>query len=80
MGQSKQAFMPTKDPSELVLSNGIKQMNDFLNRIKQFETITQDSLKDLWRIKDVAFVPLEVRVDVQEYIIGLFDILKPDTQ
>jgi hypothetical protein len=25
-------------------------------------------------------VPLEVRVDVQEYIPGLFDILKPDSQ
>jgi hypothetical protein len=35
-------------------------------------------MKDLWKIKDVSFVPLEVRVDVQEYIAGLFDILKPD--
>jgi|LauGreDrversion4_2_1035121.scaffolds.fasta_scaffold47531_2 WASH complex subunit 7, N-terminal len=37
-------------------------------------------MKDLWRIKDVAFSPLEVRTDVQEYILGMFDILKPDAQ
>ena len=53
-------------------------MNEFLNKIQKFESITQDRMKDLWRIKDVAFVPLEVRVDVQEYIAGLFDILKPE--
>jgi len=53
-------------------------MNDFLSKVQKFESITQDRMKDLWRIKDVAFVPLEVRVDVQEYIVGLFDILKPD--
>lgn len=53
-------------------------MNDFLSKVQNFETITQDRMKDLWKIKDVAFVPLEVRVDVQEYIAGLYDILKPD--
>ncbi len=47
--------------------------------MQKFEQITNDQMKDLWRIKDVAFAPLEVRVDVQEYILGLFDILKPDT-
>ena len=53
-------------------------MNDFLTKVQRFESITQDRMKDLWKIKDVAFTPLEVRVDVQEYIAGLFDILKPD--
>ena len=53
-------------------------MNEFLKKINQFEQITNDQLKDAWKIKDLAFVPLEVRVDVQEYIPGLFDILKPD--
>ena len=28
----------------------------------------------------MAFAPLEVKVDVQEYIPGLFDILKPNDQ
>jgi hypothetical protein len=53
-------------------------MNEFLTKVQKFETITQDRMKDLWKIKDVSFVPLEVRVDVQEYIAGLFDVLKPD--
>ena len=39
-------------------------MNDFLRKVSQFEQITNDQLKDAWRIKDLAFVPLEVRVDV----------------
>jgi hypothetical protein len=59
---------------------GVNNMNDFLRKVSQFEQITNDQLKDVWRIKDLAFVPLEVRVDVQEYIPGLFDILKPDSQ
>jgi hypothetical protein len=58
---------------------GVNNMNDFLRKVNQFEQITNDQLKDVWRIKDLAFVPLEVRVDVQEYIPGLFDILKPDS-
>jgi hypothetical protein len=58
---------------------GVNNINDFLRKVSQFEQITNDQLKDVWRIKDLAFVPLEVRVDVQEYIPGLFDILKPDS-
>lgn len=69
-----------KDPAEMIFENGVTSMNEFLNKVAKFESITNDQMKDLWRIKDVAFVPLEVRVDVQEYILGLFDILKPDTQ
>jgi hypothetical protein len=57
-------FLPQKDPAEAIFDKGLNQMNDFLNKVKQFERITQDSLKDLWRIRDVAFVPLEVTVDV----------------
>ena len=73
-------FIPKKDPAELIFDNGVTSMNDFLAKVLKFESITQDQMKDLWRIKDVAFSPLEVRTDVQEYILGLFDILKPDTQ
>ncbi len=39
-------------------------MNEFLNKVQKFEAITNEQMKDLWRIKEVAFVPLEVRVDV----------------
>jgi hypothetical protein len=76
--QEDMSFIPTKDPAERIFDQGVSSMNEFLSKVQKFETITQDRMKDLWRIKDVAFVPLEVRVDVQEYIAGLFDILKPD--
>ena len=33
-------------------------------------------MSDLWHIKDLAFQPLRVQLDIQEYIPGLFDILK----
>lgn len=48
-------FIPSKDPAEMIFERGLHSMNEFLNRVKQFESITQDSLKDLWRIRDVAF-------------------------
>jgi len=35
---------------------------------------------DAWKIKDMAFTPLETKVDVQEYVPGLFDILKVDAR
>lgn len=53
-------------------------MNEFLDKINKFEKITNNSLTDLWKIKDFAFQPLKVRIDIQEYMPGLFDILKPD--
>lgn len=52
-------------------------MNAFIAKVNEFEDITNAQLKDLWRIKDVAFQPLNVTLDIQEYIPGLFDILKP---
>lgn len=48
----------------MIFENGVTSMNEFLNKVQKFESITQDQMKDLWRIKDVAFSPLEVRVDV----------------
>ena len=35
-------------------------------------------MTDIWRIKDLAFQPLQVQLDIQEYISGLFDVLKPN--
>lgn len=72
------AYIPQRDPAEAMLEGGIQNVNSFLKRIKEFENITNEQLKDLWRIRDLAFAPLEVKVDVQEYIPGLFDILKPN--
>ena len=33
-------------------------------------------MTDQWKIKDLAFQPLKVQLDIQEYLPGLFDILK----
>ena len=52
-------------------------MNDFIAKVNNFENITNTQMRDLWRIKDVGFQPLQVSLDIQEYIPGLFDILKP---
>lgn len=51
-------------------------MNEFLGQINKFEKIINTTLSDLWRIKDTAFQPLKVSIDVQEYMPGLFDILR----
>lgn len=51
-------------------------MNDFLGEINKFEKIINTTMCDLWRIKDTAFQPLKVSIDVQEYMPGLFDILR----
>jgi len=39
-------------------------MNDFLEQINKFEKITNNRLIDLWRIKDTAFSPLKVSIDI----------------
>jgi hypothetical protein len=38
-----------------VFDKGKDELNDFISRVNQFEEITNASLKDLWRIKDVGF-------------------------
>lgn len=53
-------------------------MNEFLEKINQFEKITNSRLLDMWRIKDTAFQPLKVSIDIQEYMPGLFDLLKSE--
>lgn len=66
------------DYPKVVFDEGVKNMNEFLSKIKQFEQITNQHMTDIWRIKDLAFQPLQVSLDIQEYISGLFDILKPN--
>jgi WASH complex subunit 7 len=68
------------DYTKVVFDEGVSNMNEFLNNIKQFEQITNQHMTDIWRIKDLAFQPLHVSLDIQEYISGLFDILKPTQQ
>jgi len=61
-----------------VFDEGVKNMNDFLDQVNKFEKITNARLIDLWRIKDTAFQPFNVSIDIQEYMPGLFDLLKPE--
>ena len=56
----------------------MKNMQKFLDDINQFERITNSRIADMWRIKDTAFQPLKVSIDIQEYMPGLFDLLKPE--
>ena len=44
--------------AELVFDQGVKNMNDFTTKIKQFEQITNKHMRDIWKIKDLAFQPL----------------------
>lgn len=66
------------DYTKVVFDEGVNNMNEFLTKIKQFEQITNQHMTDIWRIKDLAFQPLQVSLDIQEYISGLFDILRPN--
>jgi hypothetical protein len=62
----------------IVLEDSIKDMNEFLGNLNKFEKITNSRLVDLWQIKDTAFQPLRMSIDVQEYMPGLFDLLNPN--
>ena len=54
----------------------MENVNNFLKKVREFEEITNRQITDMWRIKDMAFQPLKVQLDIQEYIPGLFDILR----
>ena len=59
-----------------MFDDSISNVNLFMQSIAKFEMTTNNQMTDLWRIKDMAFQPLRVELDIQEYIPGLFDILK----
>jgi len=65
-----------EDPAEQIFDDNVANVNAFLTQIQKFESSTNSDITDLWRIKDMAFQPLKVQLDIQEYIPGLFDILK----
>jgi len=47
-----------------VLDDSINDMNEFLGNLNKFEKITNSRLIDLWQIKDTAFQPLRMSIDV----------------
>jgi len=50
-------------------------MNEYLDQLNKFENITNNTLVDIWKIKDTAFSPLSVKLDTEEYMPGLLDLL-----
>ena len=48
--QTQEIYIPTKDPTETIFENGLQNMNDFLSKVQKFESVTQDRMKDLWRL------------------------------
>ena len=51
-------------------------MNTFYEKVNKFEMITSSSLMDAWKQHGSSFHPIKVKLDLQEYIPGLFDLIK----
>jgi hypothetical protein len=62
--QSLYHYYLLEKPQEEVFEKGVKNMNNFLDQINKYEKITNSRLVDLWRIKDTAFQPLKVSIDI----------------
>jgi len=52
-------------------------MDNFFEKVSQFEKITNNNMEDQWKVTGPCFQPLKVQLDLQEYIPGLFDLLEP---
>lgn len=52
-------------------------MDDFFNRLNQFEKVTNQGLEDIWKVSGPKFEHIKIKLDMQEYIPGLFDLLLP---
>lgn len=59
------------------MDQSIKDMNQFFVKVNQFEKLTNHSLMDIWKQPGPCYQPVRVKLDLQEYIPGLFDLLKP---
>lgn len=54
----------------------MQNINTFFDKITEFEKITNQGLHNQWEQNGLGFQPLKVKLDLQEYIPGLFDLLK----
>jgi len=50
----------------------------FFEKINQFEKITNQSMQDIWKMTGPRFEHIKVKLDMQEYIPGLFDLIQPE--
>jgi len=53
-------------------------MDIFFGKINDFEMVTNEGLQDIWKMSGPSFQHIKVKLDMQEYIPGLFDLLHPD--
>lgn len=65
------------DPALELYEQTVQSMNDYLDSLNKFENITNNTLVDIWKIKDTAFSPLKMKLDTEEYMPGLLDLLTP---
>ena len=54
----------------------VKDMDAFIGKINEFEKVTNAHLLEGWRQHGASFHPIKVKLDLQEYIPGLFDLIK----
>ena len=64
------------NPQDLIMDEATKDINAFYDKINQFEKITNFNLLDVWKQHGASFHPISVKLDLQEYIPGLFDLVK----
>lgn len=64
------------NPQDLIMDEATKDINAFYDKINQFEKITNSNLLDVWKQHGASFHPISVKLDLQEYIPGLFDLVK----
>ena len=58
------------------MDSAITDMNTFYEKVNEFEKITNQNLLDIWKQHGASFNPIKVKLDLQEYIPGLFDLIK----
>ena len=56
--------LPIEDPADAVFDDNMDHVNMFMTNIAKFEMSTNNQITDLWRIKDMAFQPLKVQLDI----------------
>jgi hypothetical protein len=48
-------MMPQVNPQDKMFDNSVQNMQDFFDKINDFEQITSQSLKDMWKVSGTAF-------------------------
>ena len=57
-------FADLEKPEEKIFEQGVIDLNKFIEKINQFEKITNQSLLDIWRDNGPLFQPIKVKLDL----------------